>query len=68
MKACSKTKDLITEAEAQGWRVERTRNGHITFLSPDGQHRIVCGGTESDHRAVRNTRARIRRAGLVLVH
>lgn len=67
MKACAKTKDLIELAREQGWTVESTKKGHITFLSPDGRHRIVCGSTESDHRAVRNTRARLRRAGLVLV-
>lgn len=58
---------LVAEAEAAGWTVERTRNNHIRFLSPDGKHLIVCGSTESDHRAIRNTKARLRRAGLVLV-
>ena len=67
MKACSKTKGLIEVAEGQGWTVERTKNNHIVFLSPCGKHRIVCGSTEASHRAVRNTRARLRRAGLVLV-
>ena len=60
-------RDLIRLAETAGWTVEQTRNSHLRFLSPDGEHIIVCGTTESDHRAIRNTRARLRRAGLVLV-
>lgn len=54
-------RDLIRRLKAQGWRIEKHK--HLKFYSPCGKHLIVCGCTESDHRALRNTLARLRRAG-----
>jgi hypothetical protein len=54
-------KELERKARAQGWRVEK-RN-HLKWFAPDGRTMIVSGGTESDHRALQNTLARMRRAG-----
>lgn len=54
-------------ARAQGWRVEPLRGGHVRFLPPRGTGRIVvASATASDHRAVRNLRADLRRAGLAV--
>jgi len=56
-------KRIVKEAEALGWRVERTRNNHLSFYSPDGQSVIHSGGTPQDWRATRNLVAQIRRYG-----
>jgi len=54
-------KDLMRKAKAQGWRVEVA--SHMKWYSPDGRTIIVTGHSESDHRALKNTLARMRRAG-----
>lgn len=54
--------DLAKQAQAAGWRVEQTRNGHLRFLGPNGQI-VICSGTPSDCRSVKNTRAQLRRGG-----
>ena len=54
-------KELKKRAEAQGWRVEQ--NNHLKWFAPDGRTIIVTGCTESDCRALKNTLARMRRAG-----
>lgn len=56
-------KELVRKASEQGWRVEKGHRNHLKWFSPDGQHLIVCGSTESDHRALHNTVSRLRRAG-----
>ena len=58
-------KRLIRIARAQGWTVEATRKGHWWFRPPDptaGQ--VLVAGTPSDHRALRNAKAKLRQAGL----
>jgi len=54
-------RELLPRLRQQGWRIEKHK--HIKMYSPDGRHLIVCGCTESDHRALRNTMSRLRRAG-----
>lgn len=56
-------KRIVREAEALGWRVERTRNNHLSFFSPDGKHVVHTGGTPQDWRAIRNLQAQIHRYG-----
>ncbi len=56
--------DIIKEARAQGWRVERTKSGHWKFTPPDKTKKpIFTGGTPGDRRALRNHLAQMRRAG-----
>lgn len=62
---CPQTKRLIEAAEQQGWTVTATSGGHIKFLSSDGNI-VFAAATPSDHRAWRNTRARLRRHGLTI--
>lgn len=50
-------------AERQGWQVERTKRGHYKWFAPDNHTIIVSGSTISDHRAIKNQKARMRRAG-----
>ena len=54
-------KELKRRAEAQGWRVEVAN--HFRWFAPDGRTIIVTGSSESDGRALKNTLARMRRAG-----
>jgi hypothetical protein len=56
---------LIVLARSQGWSVERTESGHIGFYPADASKSPVhTGTTPSDHRALKNLRAQLRRAGL----
>ena len=54
-------KELARKAESQGWRVQK--GNHLKWFAPDGRTLIVTGCTESDHRALKNTLSRMRRAG-----
>lgn len=58
-------RELAAAAERRGWRVIRLRSGHVQFCPPTGPL-IVASGTASDHRAIRNLRAHLRRAGLMV--
>jgi len=54
-------KELLRAAEARGWRVDATRRGgHVRLVHPDGGV-VVASGTPSDHRALANLRAQLRR-------
>jgi hypothetical protein len=55
--------ELLHEARAQGWRVERTASGHYKLYSPTGHGIVVVGGTPSDRRALAKNVARMRRYG-----
>ena len=52
---------LIEFALGEGWKVVRTRGGHLLFTKPDCAP-IYTSSTASDHRASRNARAQLRRA------
>ncbi len=54
-------KELMRRAECQGWRVDV--GNHHKWYAPDGRTIVVTGSSESDHRALHNTKARLRRAG-----
>lgn len=56
---------LVQAAEGQSWRVELTNGGHLKFLPPEGPF-IIAAQTPSDRRTWLNTRANLRRAGLVI--
>jgi hypothetical protein len=55
----------MAEARRQGWRVEQTGKSsrHLKWYSPDGKAVIVSSSTPSDHRAIKNHLALLRRAG-----
>lgn len=56
-------KKIVQAAEKQGWRVKMTKNGHWSFYAPDGENIVHAGGTPSDHRALDNLVAQLRRYG-----
>lgn len=45
-----------------GWRVQQTKSSHYVALGPNGQ-RVSMPSTPSDHRSVKNVKAKLRRAG-----
>lgn len=58
-------KKLLAVAEAAGWEVGRTKKGHLRLIPADPTLPIiVTGSTPSDHRAIRNFKSQLRRAGL----
>ena len=58
---------LKKAAEAEGWRVRNTRNGHFQFLSPNTDtDPIIVSSTPSDYRAIKKIKAMFKRNGLDL--
>lgn len=49
-------------AAAQGWKIELTQGNHVRWTSPSGRV-IFSAASPSDHRAIRNTVAMLRREG-----
>jgi hypothetical protein len=59
------SKVLVEKAVKQGWRLEETSKG-FAFFPPDPKLApVYFHGTESDHRAWKNTRAEMKRRGFV---
>ena len=57
--------ELVATAEAQGWRIKELRRHSVMLLAPDGLGKVTLASTPSDHRALANTIARMRRLGFV---
>lgn len=55
---------LRKTATAQGWRIVETRKGETWYPPETDLPGVTVHGSESDHRALRNTIARLRRSGL----
>ena len=55
---------LLALAEVQGFRVEKTRSGHVTVRKPDGTWVATNGTTPSSYRGVRNFAGQLRRGGV----
>jgi len=53
---------LIEFALGEGWKVVRTRGGHLLFTKLGCCAPIYTSSTASDHRAERNALAQLRRA------
>lgn len=54
---------LARRARAAGWRITRTKGGHLAWKPPRG--RTIFGSrTPSDHRALANLARELARAGL----
>ena len=51
----------IRSLEKKGWRVARTKKNHFRLDSPDGREVVHTGGTPSDHRSLKNAKARVAR-------
>jgi predicted RNA binding protein YcfA (HicA-like mRNA interferase family) len=56
-----KTRDLLREAKRDGWSVTRTGGDHLRLEHPEARGPVFTGSTPSDHRAIRHTRAEMRR-------
>ena len=65
-------KQVLKLAADAGWEVRHTRSCHIKMIPPPGWTdqngdpvgMIVTGSTESDIRAIKNVKARLRRSGV----
>jgi hypothetical protein len=53
---------LVREAEAQGFMVKDKKMGWM-LLTPNGKGSVMIHKTPSDHRALKNARARLQRYG-----
>lgn len=56
-------KEIVREAEKQGWRAKRTKRGHWMLLAPDRKSKVLIAGTPSDRRSMANAISRMRRYG-----
>ena len=57
-------REIERAARAQGFTVGRTNRGHLKFTPADPTKQIViASGTPSDHRALKNLIAELRRQG-----
>lgn len=63
MSAKKELKEIVKSAEKQGWRVKRTKKGHLMFLAPDGVNKLTTGGTPGEYKAIDNLLAHLRRHG-----
>jgi hypothetical protein len=62
----SDQRHLVEVAVQAGWTVMATRR-HVRLIPSDpAQAIVVMGATPSDHRWLRNTRAKLRRSGLAV--
>lgn len=58
---------VLRQVEAQGARVRPTRGGHWVVYPADRSHPpIYMSGTPSDHRALKNWKAHLRRSGFTI--
>lgn len=56
--------DLVKLAVAAGWLARRTGDNHVLLTPPVGGKPVAVGLTLSDHRALANIRAELKRGGL----
>jgi predicted RNA binding protein YcfA (HicA-like mRNA interferase family) len=61
--AAKDLKAIIREAEKQGWRTRRTKQGHVMFYAPDGINKVTASGTSGDQKELNNLLAGLRRYG-----
>lgn len=53
---------LTKKLRKQGWQIEEARK-HIKCWAPDGETMVTIPSTPSDHRAIKNAKAQLRRSG-----
>jgi hypothetical protein len=64
MASRNEVRNLIKAAEAwAGWRVEQTKQGWMLYPPDKSFSGVLVHATESDHRAWKNTLARLRKRG-----
>jgi hypothetical protein len=56
----------IRQARAQGWTVDMSGSGHYLFRSPDGKQQTTVPSTPGRGRSMMNSRAQLRRIGLMV--
>lgn len=56
-------RQLLDKAKAHGCQIEHTNSSHIRILTPKGGT-VILPSTPSDHRALLNARAELRRSGV----
>ena len=61
--ATKEIRKLVKSLQQQGWRVEQLKSGHYRAYAPDGENIVHIAGTPSDHHAMGNTLARLRKLG-----
>lgn len=61
----SEFKDIIREAEEQGWVLDRTSKGHVKMIPPDRGPPVFTSGTPGDYRAIKNFLGKLRRRGFI---
>lgn len=64
MSRIKEVKQLIDQAECQGWNVVPTKKGHYKWLSPLGAF-FFSASTPSDHRALLNIKRDLKRHGFI---
>jgi hypothetical protein len=55
---------LVSKARAVGWTVQMTRNSHLEWKSPDGQHLLYSGSSPSDWRGLKNLESQLQSRGV----
>ncbi|MGO2360625.1 MAG: hypothetical protein ACTH6N_05785 [Brachybacterium tyrofermentans] len=58
-----RTKQLLKTLEAQGARIERSKNGFIIYPPDKSKPQVSIHLTYSDRRSEKNERAQLRRSG-----
>jgi predicted RNA binding protein YcfA (HicA-like mRNA interferase family) len=56
-------RQLLREAERQGWRVELGRGGHYKLYAPDGENIVTAPSTPGSGASLRDTLAKMRSFG-----
>ncbi len=58
-------RELLKQAEAQGFTWRETSKGHAFVTAPDGSPVTTISGTPSDGRSLPNAIAQLKRSGFV---
>jgi predicted RNA binding protein YcfA (HicA-like mRNA interferase family) len=64
MKNAKDLKQLILQAEDQGWQILKTNGDHLKWVSPTGLV-VFSGATPSDRRALKNITRELRVRGFI---
>jgi hypothetical protein len=63
--APKEAKKLFRQVVSHGWEVRRRGSGHLVIEGPN-QQKVFCSATPSDHRAIKNIKRDLAKAGLDL--
>ena len=64
MASTRELKDLMKEARAVGFTIEKTRGDHLKWIGPQGGMPYFSSATPSDNRAVHNIKSALVKMGL----